>query len=473
MTSAAAELIGAMLGTLFLTLGVAAAVAATLRAERRDRALLWFGVATALYGLRLIVRSEAVREVLPDASWLRVEHFITYIIIVPGALLAESALPTASRGVLRFMWRANLAAAAVALAWDLSASRSGAAMPLNQAAVVANITILLVLVAIEIRSRRLTRDAWIVLAGVAVFAATALYETIRGGLFEYFDLEPAAMLVLVGCLGYVVVKHVFHSERRMAAVGRELETARRIQQSILPKGVPSVPGLAVATHYDSMSEVAGDLFDFVVTPSGQLGVLVADVSGHGVPAAIVASMVKIALAVQEGEIDDPGAVLTRMNRALCGRFELAYVTAVFALIDPVAGTLTYASAGHPAPLLLRVGGSPDTGGSRAAPTGEGATVESLDEREMVLGFLPDVTYTSTVVRELATGDRVVFYTDGITEASRADGEFYGDRRFQEIMLAGLAQSPDGFTASLVADARQWAGQDFADDVTVVVIDRIC
>src|SRR5688500_9180507 len=144
MTSAAAELIGAMLGTLFLTLGVAAAVAATLRAERRDRALLWFGVATALYGLRLIVRSEAVREVLPDASWLRVEHFITYIIIVPGALLAESALPTASRGVLRFMWRANLAAAAVALAWDLSASRSGAAMPLNQAAVVANITILLV-----------------------------------------------------------------------------------------------------------------------------------------------------------------------------------------------------------------------------------------------------------------------------------------------------------------------------------------
>jgi sigma-B regulation protein RsbU (phosphoserine phosphatase) len=225
----------------------------------------------------------------------------------------------------------------------------------------------------------------------------------------------------------------------MAAVGRELDTARRIQQAILPKGVPSVPGLAVATHYASMSEVAGDLFDFVVTPSGQLGVLVADVSGHGVPAAIVASMVKIALAVQEGDVADPGVVLTRMNRALCGRFELAYVTAVFALIDPVAGTLTYASAGHPSPLIVR--------------------------------FLPDVTYTSTVVEDFGPGDRVVFYTDGITEASRPDGEFYGDRRFHQTVLAGLSQPADGFTASLVADARRWVNADFADDVTLVVVDR--
>ena len=457
MPNAAAELIGAMLGTLFLTLGLAAIGAATLRAERRDRALVWFGIATALYGLRLIVRSETVRDVgtMSAVSWNTIEHVLTYIILVPGALLVESALPTERRDVLRLMWRANLVYAVAAVALDLWIGHSGAAMSLNQAVVVANIVVALVLIAIDARTRRLTRDAWTVLSGAAVFAAMVLYETIFGGVFDPIDLEPFAMLVLVGCLGYVVVKHVFHSERRMAAVGRELETARRIQQSILPKGLPSVPGLAVATHYDSMSEVAGDLFDFVVTPSGQLGVLVADVSGHGVPAAIVASMVKIALAVQEGEVADPGVVLTRMNRALCGRFELAYVTAVFALIDPVAGTLTYASAGHPSPLIVRTG----------------PRVESLDERGMVLGFMPDVTYMSTVVRNFAAGDRVVFYTDGITEASRPDGEFYGDRRFQETVLAGLSQPADGFTAALVADARRWVNADFADDVTVVVVDR--
>jgi sigma-B regulation protein RsbU (phosphoserine phosphatase) len=456
MTSAAAELIGAMLGTLFLTLGLAATGAATLRAERRDRALLWFGIATALYGLRLIVRSETVRAIgtIAPVSWNTVEHVLTYIILVPGALLVESALPTERRDVLRLMWRANLVSAAAAIALDAWIGRSGAAMPLNQAVVVANIVVALVLIALDARRRPLTRDAWTVLSGAAVFAALALYETIFGGVFDPIDLEPFAMLVVVGCLGYVVVKHVFHSERRMAAVGRELDTARRIQQSILPKGVPPVPGLAIATHYDSMSEVAGDLFDFIVTPSGQLGVLVADVSGHGVPAAIVASMVKIALAVQEADVSDPGVVLTRMNRALCGRFELAYVTAVFALIDPGAGTLTYASAGHPSPLVVR----------------NAAAIQSLDDRGMVLGFMPDAIYTSTVVRDVAAGDRVVFYTDGITEAARPDGEFYGDRRFQEQLLAGRRQPADRFTATLVADARRWADADFADDVTIVVVD---
>jgi len=130
------------------------------------------------------------------------------------------------------------------------------------------------------------------------------------------DPEPVAMFVLIACLGDVVVNSVFQTERRVAAVGRELETARQIQRSILPKAPPAIKGLSVAAHYQSMAEVAGDFYDFVVTPSGQLGVLVADVSGHGVPAALVASMVKIALAVQEREIEDPGLVLTRMNRPL-------------------------------------------------------------------------------------------------------------------------------------------------------------
>ena len=457
MPSAAAELIGAMLGMLFLALGLGAGAASTLRAERRDRALLWFGIATAVYGLRLVVRSEAVQAVVPlsRASLQATEHTLTYIVLVPGALLAASALPTAWPGVLGFLWRANLAAAAAAIGWDLWAGRSGAAMPLNQAMVVVNIVAALSLIALDARTRRPTRDAWIVIAGALVFAATALYETILGGVFDPIDLEPLAMLVVVGCLGYVVVKHLFQSERRMAAVGRELETARRIQQSILPKGVPAAAGLSVGAHYESMSEVAGDLYDFVITPSGQLGVLVADVSGHGVPAAIIASMVKMALAAQGGAVSDPGEVLTRMNRVLCGRFELAYVTAVFALIDPAAGTLTYASAGHPSPILIR----------------KSATVESLDEREMVLGFMPDVTYTSTVVADFAAGDRVVFYTDGITEASRADGEFYGDRRFQDVVRAGLSEPADAFTASLVADVRRWVDVDIGDDVTVVVVDR--
>ena len=452
----AADFAGAMLGMLFLTLGLAAGAAAALRTVRHDRTLLWFGVFAFLYGLRLIARSDVIQafDLFSKGTWNAAADTITYVILVVGALLASAALAGGRRGVLRYVWMLDLVGACVAVAWDIGVGRSGAAMPLNRALVIGNIAIAVVSVTLDTRHRRWTRDGWIVLAGASVFAALAVVQNIRGGLFGRVDPEPFAMLILVTCLGYVVVNRVFQTERRVAAVGRELETARQIQRSILPKRPPEIEGLSIAAHYHSMAEVAGDFYDFVVTPSGQLGVLVADVSGHGVPAAIVASMVKIALAVQEGDIADAGLVLTRMNRALCGRFDLAYVTAVFALIDPVARTLTYAAAGHPSPLLVRAVGG----------------VDSLDERGMVLGFLPDASYASATVRDLAPGDRLVFYTDGITEASRDGGEFFGDRQFRDLLTIGLSQPADRFLATLIDRARQWTGADFTDDVTVVVVD---
>jgi sigma-B regulation protein RsbU (phosphoserine phosphatase) len=447
-----------MLGMLFLTLGLAAGAAAALRTVRHDRTLLWFGVFTFLYGLRLIARSDVVQAValVSKGTWHAAADVITYVILVVAVLVASAALAGGRRGILRYVWMLDLVGAFVAIAWDIGVARSGAAMPLNRVLVIGNIAIAVVSVALDTRHRRWTRDGWIVLAGASVFAAVAVVQNVRGGLLGRVDPEPFAMLILVTCLGYVVVNRVFQTERRVAAVGRELETARQIQRSILPKRPPAINGLSIAAHYDSMAEVAGDFYDFVVTPSGQLGVLVADVSGHGVPAAIVASMVKIALAVQEGDIADPGQVLTRMNRALCGRFELAYVTAAFALIDPAARTLTYAAAGHPSPLLVRARGG----------------VDSLDERGMVLGFLPDASYASATVRDLAPGDRLVFYTDGITEASRDDGEFFGDRQFRDLLTVGLSQPADRFLTTLIDRARQWTGADFTDDVTVVVVDWI-
>src|SRR5687767_15048517 len=186
MTSAAAELIGAMLGMLFLSVGLFAIAASALRAEARDKAILWFGASTALYGLRLVLRSKAVQDALPRVpawTWTVSEDVITYVILVPGALLVASALDASSR--FKYLWRANLLAALLALAWDIGARQSGAAMPLNQLTVIVNIAIAAI-VAFGAR-RRLSRDAKIVLAGAAVFAAIAMYETMRGGLFDPID----------------------------------------------------------------------------------------------------------------------------------------------------------------------------------------------------------------------------------------------------------------------------------------------
>jgi sigma-B regulation protein RsbU (phosphoserine phosphatase) len=450
-----ADVIGGALGTLYLTLGLAALGAAALRSHRRDRSLLWFGVFTALYGLRLLARSGIVQEVvpLPAAAWPMIQVVITYIILVPAALLASSALSGGWRGVLGYLWIINLAGAFVATAWDALWARAGVAMGLNRALVVGNIATAIFSISLDARVRRWNRDGWLLLGSASVFAAIAVVETVSGGILGPIDTEPVAMLLVVLALGYVIVTRVFRSEGRIAAVQRELETARRIQQSILPRRPPSAPGISIATHYQSMAEVAGDFFDFVVAPSGDIGILVADVSGHGVPAALVASMVKIALAMQE-DFTDPGAVLTRMNRALYGRFELAYVTAVFARIGARGPRLAYASAGHPSPLLVRRDGR----------------VEPLDERGIVLGLMPDAQYSTAIVPDLGPGDRLVLYTDGLTEAERTDGEFFGDRELHRVLAAGRSQPVASFVTALMGTTGEWVGGPFTDDVTVVAVD---
>jgi sigma-B regulation protein RsbU (phosphoserine phosphatase) len=455
----AADVVGALLGTLFLTLGLAAIGGAHLRSDRRDPALIWFGVFTLLYGARLLARSAIIRATVQfaPAFWDHVDASITYAIFVPAVLVVIATFGPGPRGLLHHLWKVDAVFAIFAIAWDLSGHHPGRAMLLNPPMVFSNVALLIATLSERAHPRSWSRDAWLVIVGLTVFTATALYETVYGGMFGRWSVEPFAMLVLITCLGYAAANRVFANERRVAAVSRELETARRIQQSILPKEQPYVKGLRVASHYEPMTEVAGDLYDFVVTKSGQLGVLVADVSGHGVPAAIIASMVKIGLATQGDDVRDPGVVLTQLNRALYGQFELAYVTATFLLLDPAQRRLTYASAGHPPSVVVRRSGA----------------VARLDRGGMVLGFMPEMEYGTTEIDGLAAGDRILLYTDGLTEASRDGAEFFGDRQL-DLSLTALRDLPlDQFTPRLVAAARRWADVPSGalnDDVTVVVVE---
>src|SRR5271154_2836479 len=139
--------------------------------------------------------------------------------------------------------------------------------------------------------------------------------------------------------------------RQLLAINVELEMARQIQLSILPRSTPKIQGLEIAAQYLPMTSVAGDFYDFIVVDEKHLGILVADVSGHGMPAALIASMLKIALAAQEPHAADPAQVLLGLNQALCGKFQRHYVTAAYLFVDMLKGTLRYAGAGHP-PMML-------------------------------------------------------------------------------------------------------------------------
>jgi sigma-B regulation protein RsbU (phosphoserine phosphatase) len=244
---------------------------------------------------------------------------------------------------------------------------------------------------------------------------------------------------------------------QLLTIQKELETARQIQLSILPSEIPKIKGLDIAARYLPMTSVAGDFYDFIVVDEKHLGILVADVSGHGMPAALIASMLKIALAAQVALADDPAQVMLGLNQALCGKFQHHFVTAAYLFVDMQKRTLTYAGAGHP-PLLL-------WGGSCQG-------VRDVVENGLFLGKFSFATYSS-VELPLQPGDRALLYTDGIPETMNLSGIEFGTERFKQFLETEQSTSADHLADRLLEELSRWsarsAGEDLDDDITLVAL----
>jgi phosphoserine phosphatase RsbU/P len=245
--------------------------------------------------------------------------------------------------------------------------------------------------------------------------------------------------------------------QQLFTIQKELETARQIQLSILPSELPKIEGLDIAARYVPMTSVAGDFYDFIVVDEKHIGILVADVSGHGMPAALIASMLKIALSAQVAHAADPARVLLGLNQALCGKFQHHYVTAAYLFIDMAKRTLTYAGAGHP-PLLL-------WGGST-----EGVRV--VEENGLFLGKFEFARYSS-VELPLVSGGWGLLYTDGISETTDPFGVEFGTERFREFLAEEGSASADHFADRLLEELSRWSArgpsEDLDDDITLVAL----
>jgi phosphoserine phosphatase RsbU/P len=245
--------------------------------------------------------------------------------------------------------------------------------------------------------------------------------------------------------------------QQLLTIQKELETARQIQLSILPSEIPKIEGLDISARYVPMTSVAGDFYDFIVVDEKHIGILVADVSGHGMPAALIASMLKVALSAQETHAADPVQVLLGLNQSLCGKFEHHYVTAAYLFVDMQQRTLTYAGAGHP-PLLL-------WGGSSKG-------VRAVTENGIFLGRFPSATYSS-VELPLEIGSRALLYTDGISETTNPAGIQFGTDRFGQFLETEQSASADQFADRLLEELSCWSArgsdEDLDDDITMVAI----
>ncbi len=246
-----------------------------------------------------------------------------------------------------------------------------------------------------------------------------------------------------------VARNVISLKGRERELLKDLARAREIQQGLLPSSLPDVPGIEVAAIYEPMELVGGDLYDFVELPGGRLGVILADVSGHGLPAAMIASMLKLFISLFAPNAASPSALISSMNEMLFGRLADHFLTCVYVIVDPAAGRVTYARAGHPPFLVI-------SNGSVTYHTCRGHAV----------GFLRTGRYEEGVV-DVGPGDRIVLYTDGVTEA-RSGGELFEEDRLAECAL-GASSRPLGIQLNeIMARLREFQqGVRFDDDVTLV------
>lgn len=269
-------------------------------------------------------------------------------------------------------------------------------------------------------------------------------------------IEPIAFAAWISALGYEAAKHTFNNEKRPLSIEGELETARQIQSSILPDQIPTVAGLSIAASYHPMSAVAGDYYQFLQLESRGLGVLVADVSGHGVPAALIASMIKVAMQSVACFASDPGRVLHDLNRILTPELRGRLISAGYLWIDTGRNTARYSAAGHP-PLLHWRG-----------KTGDLLQIES---NGLLFGVAQENEYPE-VTLTLDSGDRLLIYTDGLVEPENARGESFGDRQLERILSGSRILPPSELSKLLLSELRGWQPGSISqqDDITLVVVD---
>ncbi len=277
----------------------------------------------------------------------------------------------------------------------------------------------------------------------------------------YPKAELPQMVWMSNLFGRATSNLVLSDELKRAyqALDRELKVVGEIQRSLLPTPLPTIPTLDIATHYQPSQRAGGDYYDLFPLPSGKWGIFIADVSGHGTPAAVLMAVTHCIAHTHPGPPQPPAKVLDYLNCHLATLYTSQnenFITAFYGVYDPVDRTLTYACAGHNPPRLKRC---------------QDGTLQELDKAGgFPLGLTSDGSYDECV-QQFQPGDQIIFYTDGITEASNPEGKLFGTDRLDKVLENCSLQ------ASALLDAVLHSVEDFtnghpADDDRTLIVARI-
>ena len=245
-------------------------------------------------------------------------------------------------------------------------------------------------------------------------------------------------------------------KRAYEALDREFKAVGAIQRSLLPARLPAIPTLDLATFYRPSRQAGGDYYDFFPLPVNKWGIFIADVSGHGTPAAVLMAVTHCIAHTHPGPPMPPAMVLEYLNSHLASLYTSrneSFITAFYGVYDPGDRTLTYACAGHNPPRVKRC---------------EDGSLLSMDRVASIpLGILPTGTYEEHV-QQLRPGDQIIFYTDGITEATNAKGELFGTDRLDQVLENCSLQASALLDLVLSTVDEFMGGHPAHDDCTMIV-----
>lgn len=461
-TALRGEIGNIMLGTVLLFIGLAACAVAAIRRRGQVGIVLWFGVFTAMYGARILAEAPAAFSLLPHSLAplrLAVVAGVTHLILIPATLFFMEFAQGALRQAMKIMVVVAAILGIVGIVTTLVTDNPYRLMPLNNVLTIVFVGVLVVVNLVPpLAKRYLVEQNVVITVATVILAVAALYENLKSfiRLPESPWFEQTAFTLFVLALGYVAAESTFADQRRLLAIENELEIAREIQNSILPNEAPEVSKLEVSAVYRPMTAVAGDFYDFIPVDRNKLGVLVADVSGHGVPAALIAAMIKVAMQSVVPCAHDPREVMRGLNRILTAQLRGQFVTAAYLWLDTQNGKALYSAAGHPPLLRWR-----------------GEKLERIESNGLLFGVMADSDYPMFEM-ELDSGDRFLLYTDGVVEPENASGESFGDTRLEQVIRELRSHSPAELSRQLLNELSRWQPAAFTqqDDITLIALDVV-
>ena len=447
-----------MLGGVFVFIGLGACAIAAVR-RRRVQILLWFGIFALMYGGRMLAQVPGGYTLLPQSlSGTRpyLIAIITYLIIIPALMFWHELSLGNLRRVLKYTVVVAGAVGAAGVVSVFVAPSPYAFLPINNVIAVCFALVLAIANIPMIAKKYLVIASPVSTLGTLVVVVAVLQANLKGflNLPNRPFFEPLAFGIFVFSLAWVASEKIFADERRLTSVENELAIARQIQASILPSSVPELKDIKVSVAYRPMTDVAGDFYEFIALDTTRAGFLVADVSGHGVPAALIAGMIKVAMQSVATHAADPGEVMRGLNRILSPQLRGQFVTAAYLWLDTENRKALYSAAGHPPLLRWRKD-----------------ALERIESNGLLFGVLPQGNYPVHNM-PIYPGDRFLLYTDGVIEPENARGDSFGDTKLESVLRSHSASPANDLSDELLAALRRWQPPSVSqqDDITLLVID---